>query len=76
MPSNKQDNIKKDGKVVTPMKDEEEVVDSEEEVDAVMEAIMYSNPQPLVTRSASYVPQRSSYFIYNDINDMLPKGIA
>jgi hypothetical protein len=75
VPSNKQDTIKKDGKVVIPVKDEEEVVDSEEEVDAVMEAIMYS-PQPLVTRSASYVPQRSSYFIYNDMNDMLPKGIA
>jgi len=75
VPNSKQDNIKKDGKVVIPEKDEE-VVDSEEEVDAVMEAIMYSNPQPLVTRSASYVPQRSDYFIYNDINDMLPKGIA
>ena len=58
------------------MKDEEEVVDSEEEVDAIMEAIMCSNPQPLVTRSTPYVPQRSNYFIYSDMNDMLPKGIA
>jgi len=74
VPNNKQDNTKKDGKVVIPEK-EEEVVDSEEEVDAVMEAIMCSNPQPLVTRSASYVPQ-SNYFIYNDINDILPKGVA
>ncbi|GES89177.1 SCA7-domain-containing protein [Rhizophagus clarus] len=74
VPNNKQDNTKKDGKVVIPEK-EEEVVDSEEEVDAVMEAIMYSNPRPLVTRSASYVPQRSNYFIYNDINDILPKGL-
>ncbi|GBC19669.2 SCA7-domain-containing protein [Rhizophagus irregularis DAOM 181602=DAOM 197198] len=57
VPNNKQDNTKKDGKVVVPEK-EEEVVDSEEEVDAVMEAIMYSNPRPLVTRSTSYVPQR------------------
>jgi len=75
VPNNKQDNTKKDGKVVIPEK-EEEVVDSEEEVDAVMEAIMYSNPQPLVTRSASYVSQRSNYFIYNDINDILPEGVA
>ncbi|CAG8508933.1 18076_t:CDS:2 [Rhizophagus irregularis] len=70
-----EDNTKKDGKVVVPEK-EEEVVDSEEEVDAVMEAIMYSNPRPLVTRSTSYVPQRSNYFIYNDINEILPKGVA
>ncbi|EXX69694.1 Sgf73p [Rhizophagus irregularis DAOM 197198w] len=75
VPNNKQDNTKKDGKVVVPEK-EEEVVDSEEEVDAVMEAIMYSNPRPLVTRSTSYVPQRSNYFIYNDINEILPKGVA
>ncbi|RIA92610.1 SCA7, zinc-binding domain-containing protein [Glomus cerebriforme] len=75
VPNNKQDNTKKDGKVVIPEKDEE-VVDSDEEVDAVMEAIMYSKPQPLVTRSTSYVPQRSDYFIYNDINDILPKGVA
>ncbi len=50
------------------------LVDSEEEVDAVMKAIMYSNPHPLVTRPESYVPQRSNYFIYS--NDMLPEGIA
>lgn len=75
VPNNKQDNTKKDGKVVVPEK-EEEVVDSEEEVEAVMEAIMYSNPRPLVTRSTSYVPQRSNYFIYNDINEILPKGVA
>ncbi|CAG8563260.1 3991_t:CDS:2 [Funneliformis mosseae] len=72
--SNKQDNVKKDGKLLIPEKEEEEMVDSEEEVDAVMSAIMYSNPQPLVTRPESFVPQRSNYFIYS--NDILPKGIA
>ncbi|CAI2171437.1 13926_t:CDS:2 [Funneliformis geosporum] len=72
--SNKQDSVKKDGKLLAPEKEEEEMVDSEEEVDAVMSAIMYSNPQPLVTRPESFVPQRSNYFIYS--NDILPKGIA
>ncbi|CAB4412132.1 unnamed protein product [Rhizophagus irregularis] len=76
VPNNKQDNTKKDGKVVVPEK-EEEVVDSEEEVDAVMEAIMYSNPRPLVTRSTSYVPQRiaSSKLFYYKIIIHLKKSI-
>ncbi|CAG8666688.1 14798_t:CDS:2, partial [Racocetra fulgida] len=70
---NKPENSKKDGSIVEVDEKDDGIVDSDEEVDAVMEAIMCSKPQPLVTRPESYVPPTSNYFIYNDL---LPEGVA
>ncbi|CAG8819985.1 10499_t:CDS:2, partial [Racocetra persica] len=67
VPDNKPENSKKDGSIVEVDEKDDGVVDSDEEVDAVMEAIMCSKPQPLVTRPESYVPPTSNYFIYNDL---------
>ncbi|RHZ77367.1 hypothetical protein Glove_180g12 [Diversispora epigaea] len=69
--NSKQENGKNDGKNEVPEKDDDPF-NSEEEVDAVMEALMCSKPQPLVTRPDSYVSSTSNYFIYKD---MLPERV-
>ena len=47
----------------------EEVVNSEEEVDAVIEAIMSSTVQPLAARQSSYVSRtHTNYFLYQDVS--------
>ncbi|CAG8445993.1 4269_t:CDS:2 [Acaulospora colombiana] len=62
--ANKQENGKKDGKNELSEKDEGPI-DSEQEVDSVMEALMCSKPQPIVTRQDSYVPPTSSGELYD-----------
>ncbi|CAG8570051.1 16271_t:CDS:2, partial [Dentiscutata erythropus] len=65
VPDNKAENGKKDGSTVEVGENDDGVVDSDEEVDAVMEAIMCSKPQPLVTRPESYVPSTIAESIQN-----------
>ena len=64
--NSKSDN-KKDGK--PDAEEVEEVVNSEEEVDAVIEAIMSSTVQPLAARQSSYVSRtHTNYFLYQDVS--------
>ncbi|CAG8476440.1 8393_t:CDS:2 [Scutellospora calospora] len=70
LPDIKQENSKKDGGTVEVDEKDEVIVDSDEEVDAVMEAIMCSKPQPLVTRPESYVPPTIAEYIQNRMTDL------
>ncbi|CAG8506235.1 3239_t:CDS:2, partial [Dentiscutata heterogama] len=65
VPDNKAENSKNDGSTVEVCENDDGVVDSDEEVDAVMEAIMCNKPQPLVTRPESYVPSTIAKSIQN-----------
>ncbi|CAG8474952.1 1936_t:CDS:2 [Acaulospora morrowiae] len=53
--ANKQENGKKDGKNEVSEKDDGPI-DSEQEVDSVMEALMCSKPRPITTRQDTYAP--------------------
>ncbi|CAG8821972.1 7083_t:CDS:2, partial [Gigaspora margarita] len=70
VPDNKSENIKKEGSTVEVDEKDDGVVDSDEEVDAVMEAIMCSKPQPLVTRPESYVPSTIAKSIQNHMTEL------
>ncbi|CAJ0832216.1 7066_t:CDS:2 [Entrophospora sp. SA101] len=58
----KQENAKKDGRTEIQEKEEDTVINSDEEVDAVLEAIMRSKPRPLVSRPDTYVSPNTNYY--------------